>query len=842
MKLKRLTGILVAFALVLGVFSPCAQAAQRTTLEYEKEVYKFIQDNVLPEHAMGVDYREMSKAEIDELGQLVESAIEGCNTNREKAFAIYNFIAKSVQYNYERNGYLHCAQRDCPVNEITNTSGTSALMAYHVYKSGLGVCEDYANLSSVMMKMADIPTILIVDMDGAHAFNAFYDGDKWVFFDTTWANEKKPEQHFDMTSEYMHSVGSHRLHSLQSLDKDGVLYDVWFSEERYCYISGSISGTKKISVSPGLYGIDFEADYLVSPVHSDVETVVLEEGMTEIPENYFKGCTKLSKITLPSTLKKIGSYAFENCTSLKELIIPDSVTTLGSGIIEYSGVEYLEVGSSVSDCPGTSFLNSENLKKVVISEGVKEICYGMFMYCKAIKELHLPSTLQKIGSSAFYGMDPIEKIYYNGTKEDWKKVYGNILNAGLSSANMIFLQEPEEPEEEEITPPVTQEPSYPVVKEEPKKEEIKEDKEDKKETQKEKEKEDKKESKKSLKNLKKRYSYKGNFKDVATSLWYADYVKKAYEMGIINGSSASTFSPDDTLTVTAVIKMASIINYYYNGGTDEDYFAPKGNQKWYEPYVDYAKKTFYKDISIKDESASAERMYVADVFYRCLPAGEYPSARYVEAIPDVNRNNKYYKSIFALYEAGVLTGSDSKGTFAPNSYIKRSEMAAILARVVDASLRSNEDLGKKPSTGITDAVWYVPETTEADSSLYDESNWIKITKIEYEEPIGDYSHEIKSLKCYDRKEKETIRGDYVAIRCEIKMTPAVKGSDSLSSGGVIVLGDGTKTYEYYYKTSIKDGYYELHLPANMKKGDYEYDSLLGVNGGLTKAKIYFTVK
>jgi len=45
-----------------------------------------------------------------------------------------------------------------------------------------------------------------------------------------------------------------------------------------------------------------------------------------------------------------------------------------------------------------------------------------------------------------------------------------------------------------------------------------------------------------------------------------------------------------------------------------------------------------------------------------------------------------------------------------------------------------------------------------------------------------------------------------------------------------------------YREMSKAEIDELHLPANMKKGDYEYDSLLGVNGGLTKAKIYFTVK
>lgn len=861
MDTKRIIGIIVSFVMLFGVFSTPIQAGlpQRTTVEYEKNVDGFIQTNVDPGHAMGIDYKGVTKSEINEFEEIVDFLTKDCSTARDKAFAIYNWIETTIDYNYGCEGYLHCAQRDCPINDIENSSGTSVLMAYHVYKSGLGVCEDYANLASVLMKMADIPTILIADMDGNHAFNAFYDGNRWVYFDSTWANQYNPEKHFDMTVEFMHSIGSHRLHSLQALDKDGVLYDVWFSEERYCYISGSISGYETLIVSPGLYGIKFVEDTPASPIHPDVEKLIIEEGVTEIPDNFFKGCVNLSNITFPDTLDRIGSYAFEKCTSLKEFTVPDSVTTLGTAIIEYSGVEYLKIGSSVSNCPGTSFINTEKLKKVVISEGVKEICYGMFMYCDAIEEIHIPSTLKKIRSTAFYGMDPIEKIYYNGTKEDWRKVEGDILNPGIPTRNIIFLKEPEIPEEEENAPdnkedaeenteekpqesvkPSENEPDdkpvTPAVKPQPKPEEEKGD-EGKKE-----QKENEKELGKTLKNLKKRFNYKGNFKDVKNTAWYADYVKTAYEMGIINGSSDTSFSPDSTLTIYAVVKMASVINYYYNGGKDENYFAAKKGQKWYEPYVDYAKDTFLGDYRIGDGNMPAERMFVAYVFYNCLPSSEYPSIRYVENIPDVNKSSKYYKSISALYEAGVLTGNDSKGTFTPRSHIKRSETAAIMARVIDSSLRSREDLGKKPESAITGAVWYVPETTEADRSLYDESDWIKITKIEYEEPMGDYTHEITSLKCYDRKENKSIRGDYVAIRCEIEIEPEIPANARVYAGGVVILEDGTRSYDYIYTIKVRDGYFELNLPADMKKGDYEYDNSISIDNGATNAKIYFTVK
>ena len=45
--------------------------------------------------------------------------------------------------------------------------------------------------------------------------------------------------------------------------------------------------------------------------------------------------------------------------------------------------------------------------------------------------------------------------------------------------------------------------------------------------------------------------------------------------------------------------------------------------------------------------------------------------------------------IYTFYRAGILTGSDAAGTFHPASTIVRSEAAAILVRMYDASYRVN---------------------------------------------------------------------------------------------------------------------------------------------------------
>ena len=50
------------------------------------------------------------------------------------------------------------------------------------------------------------------------------------------------------------------------------------------------------------------------------------------------------------------------------------------------------------------------------------------------------------------------------------------------------------------------------------------------------------------------------FKDVKTSTWYGSYVIDLYNDGIINGTSATTYAPNDTLTWAAALKLLLVSN------------------------------------------------------------------------------------------------------------------------------------------------------------------------------------------------------------------------------------------------------------------------------------------
>ena len=59
------------------------------------------------------------------------------------------------------------------------------------------------------------------------------------------------------------------------------------------------------------------------------------------------------------------------------------------------------------------------------------------------------------------------------------------------------------------------------------------------------------------------------------------------------------------------------------------------------------------------------------------------------SIPDVKMTDKFAAEIYEVYRAGILTGSDAKGTFHSASSIKRSEVSAILVRMFDTASRQS---------------------------------------------------------------------------------------------------------------------------------------------------------
>ncbi|MDD4772473.1 MAG: S-layer homology domain-containing protein [Eubacteriales bacterium] len=177
--------------------------------------------------------------------------------------------------------------------------------------------------------------------------------------------------------------------------------------------------------------------------------------------------------------------------------------------------------------------------------------------------------------------------------------------------------------------------------------------------------------------------YNGSFTDIAESDWFYRDVKAAYEWGIIDGRSSDRFDPDGMLTIAEVIKVAASIHKYYHTGSGA--FTPVG--EWYTVYADYALGNNIIDIEYDDYNKPAKRHQAAVILSRALPPEALQTINTVTGIPDIEAGAAYRDEVYLLYGAGILVGSDDRGSFMPETNIRRSEISALINRLCDPEKR-----------------------------------------------------------------------------------------------------------------------------------------------------------
>lgn len=176
------------------------------------------------------------------------------------------------------------------------------------------------------------------------------------------------------------------------------------------------------------------------------------------------------------------------------------------------------------------------------------------------------------------------------------------------------------------------------------------------------------------------------FTDVPFEAWYHNYVKVAYVCGIINGKSDVKFDPNANMTLAEAAKIAALVHKNQLGDITE---IKQTGPKWYSAYVNYCYKNGIIEDYIKfDWTKPATRAEMAYIFSRADVMGYEPNPDVpLTDIPDVHDTTPYAYEILDLYRKGIAAGSDAKYTYHPDNKIKRSEVSALIARMIIADMR-----------------------------------------------------------------------------------------------------------------------------------------------------------
>lgn len=169
------------------------------------------------------------------------------------------------------------------------------------------------------------------------------------------------------------------------------------------------------------------ADYML--YNTDIYTVIMEEGITEIGNYTFALNRKLANITFPSTLQIIGDYAFYDNRAYSSIELPSNVVTVGTYAFArgylLNDIRLPDSVHSIGECafyrdedkeifPSVTItfyynngvicdniLNSQHIHHIVVEDNIYSVGNNVFSNCSNLETVSLPDTISSFGTNCF---------------------------------------------------------------------------------------------------------------------------------------------------------------------------------------------------------------------------------------------------------------------------------------------------------------------------------------------------------------------------------------------------------------------------------------------------------
>ena len=143
---------------------------------------------------------------------------------------------------------------------------------------------------------------------------------------------------------------------------------------------------------------------------TNLTSVTIPDSVKDVGEWAFAGCTRLTRVTIPASVKSIGMCAFCACKNLTDVTVPGGITNIGNAFACCSGLKSITIPDSVTSIESHAFEDCINLINVTIPNSVTSIGYGAFSGCIKLKSITIPDSVTRIGDFAFRECIRLESV------------------------------------------------------------------------------------------------------------------------------------------------------------------------------------------------------------------------------------------------------------------------------------------------------------------------------------------------------------------------------------------------------------------------------------------------
>ncbi|MBR1685767.1 MAG: leucine-rich repeat protein [Clostridia bacterium] len=161
-------------------------------------------------------------------------------------------------------------------------------------------------------------------------------------------------------------------------------------------------------------------------------------SLSSIPSRFAYGDTALRYVSIANGMTEIEDYAFYGCTSLSGKAVINASVGYGA-FYNCKGMTELELHYMCEYVDSSAFSGCTALNETSIPESVMRIGSSAFKDCSVLISVEVPSSVTSIGGNAFSGCDNLESITlpFIGTSEGsidraFRKIFNNGENDGSS--------------------------------------------------------------------------------------------------------------------------------------------------------------------------------------------------------------------------------------------------------------------------------------------------------------------------------------------------------------------------------------------------------------------------
>ncbi len=209
-----------------------------------------------------------------------------------------------------------------------------------------------------------------------------------------------------------------------AVEIDGIYYKLFpktqLAEVTKKPIGSYYSGKKIIPETITHDGVNYSVSSIGDEAFEDciyLTTIIIPESVISIGEYAFYKCRNLTTVTIPNSVTSIGHMAFYNCSDLESVTIGNSVTSIGDYAFKNcTGLTSVHITDLTAWCninfnfndfsnplyyAHHLYLNGEEIKDLVIPEGVTRIGHNAFGYCSGLTSVTIPESVTSIDDFAF---------------------------------------------------------------------------------------------------------------------------------------------------------------------------------------------------------------------------------------------------------------------------------------------------------------------------------------------------------------------------------------------------------------------------------------------------------